>query len=163
MNEDDLDIPEFLKISAEHRKAAWVEYYRDHPARKQEPTGWQPSQVEKDYLASKKRDKALKYVIKEPERKARYAQKKAETAEIQSVKDAVVVANKKRGRPKGSKNKIIEPLDSSGGQAAREQAKKDVASLRNIDSGDSGEKFVIKKRRGRPPGSKNKPKAFVEL
>ena len=147
MNEDDLDIPEFLKISAEHRKAAWVEYYRDHPARKQEPTGWQPSQVEKDYLASKKRDKALKYVVKEPERKARYAQKKAEADEIKAVKRAVIAANKKRGRPKGSKNKVIEPLNSSGGQVVQEQAQKEV----------------IKKRRGRPPCSKNKSKAFVEL
>ncbi len=145
MNNDEL--PDFCKISAERRKEAWVEYYRDHPARKQEPTGWQPSQVEKDYLASKKRDKALKYVVKEPERKARYAQKKAEADEIKAVKRAVIAANKKQGRPKGSKNKVIEPLNSSGGQAVQEQAQKEV----------------IKKRRGRPPGSKNKSKAFVEL
>src|SRR6266566_1324686 len=102
MNNDGL--PDFCKISAERRKAAWVEYYRDHPVRKQEPTGWQRSEVEKDYLASKARDKALKDAIKEPERRARLAQKKAEAAEIKAVKDAVVAANKKRGRPKGSKN-----------------------------------------------------------
>ena len=125
-NEDGLDIPEFLRVRPEDleaRRKSWDEFWAKNPNRKQiKNTGYQRTETEKLYYASKERDKAAYNARADvvANKEAYFAKKAEEAAAIKRVKEeaaaahaaykaenvTVVTTVKKRGRPKGSKNKV---------------------------------------------------------
>jgi hypothetical protein len=85
---DNLDIPEFLKISAKRRKQAWLEFdaHRPQPI----PTfGREMSATERAYRASIEREKAAKRAADEIRFQSMRAKAAAEKAERQAVQQAV--------------------------------------------------------------------------
>jgi hypothetical protein len=100
MNDDGLDIPEFLRISTERRRQAWERWSREHPTGSAMTFKRRETEVERAYRISKDRDKAFRQATtKYVENKNSYfAKRKAENAEKKAVKDAAAVAAKENRR-----------------------------------------------------------------
>jgi hypothetical protein len=99
-DDDGLDIPEFLKISAERRQQAWIEF---DARRSSTPTptptpGREMTKTERLYRASIERDKAAKRAADEVRFQAMRAKAAAEKAERLAVRHAVEQQNHKRHR-----------------------------------------------------------------
>ena len=106
----------------------------------------------------------LKYQTPEPgtlplEKKGRKRKKKSDTGQQTAPKDAKDTAPKKRGRPKGSKNKATierekqEPLNPpEKRKRGRPKGSKNKKTLER----EAAAAQAAKPRRGRPKGSRNK-------
>jgi hypothetical protein len=87
--DDGLDIPEFLKISAERRKQAWLEFDARPPLKPIPTFGREMSETERLYRASIEQEKAAKRATDEVRFQAMRAKAAAEKAERMAVKRAV--------------------------------------------------------------------------
>src|SRR5262245_38931062 len=95
--DDGLDVPEFLKISAERRKQAWLEFDGRRPST---PTpGRELTETERLYRASIERDKAAKRAADELRFQVMRAKAAADRAERQSIRQAVE-EGRVRARPR---------------------------------------------------------------
>jgi hypothetical protein len=89
---DDMDIPAFLRIPQEVRKAAWE---RNPPKAAQSFSGRELTETEKAYRASKEYDKALRRERDRPRFEAMRAKAAAAKAELDAVKHAVRLQSSK--------------------------------------------------------------------
>ena len=113
-DDDGLDIPDFLKITAADRRLAWER----NPSRPMPAFGREMSATERAYRASIEREKAAKRAADEVRFKAMRAKAATEKAERDSVKRAVAreipstwAEPPRRGRPrtKGKRPARITP------------------------------------------------------
>jgi len=87
--DDSLDIPEFLKISAERRQQAWLEFDAHCPSKPIPTFGREMSATERAYRLSIERERAAKRVADEVRFRAMRAKAAAERAERRAVEQAV--------------------------------------------------------------------------
>ena len=93
---DDLEIPTFLRLTAQQRKQAWL----DHPPTTcaRNSTGIKLTETERLYRASIERDKALKRELDQQRWAELKARKLADKAERDGVKRAVRQARRSEMR-----------------------------------------------------------------
>ena len=103
-DDDGLDIPEFLKISAERRKQAWLESDARRPSKPIPPFDREMREVERAYRASIERDKAAKRAADKVRFGAMRAKAAADKTERMAVKRAVDQqrSEERRGRGAGA-------------------------------------------------------------
>jgi hypothetical protein len=87
--DDGLNIPEFLKISAERRKQAWLEFDARHSSKPTPAFSREMTETERLYRASIEREKAAKRAADEIRFQAMRAKAAAEKAEREAVRQAV--------------------------------------------------------------------------
>jgi len=95
---DALAIPQFLKISAERRKQAWLEFDARRASPPTPTPGREMSATERAYRASIERDKAARRAADEVRFRAMRAKAAAEKAERQAVKRTVKQQNREQRR-----------------------------------------------------------------
>jgi len=92
MSDDDLDIPEFLRVTPERaaaRRQAWI----DNPPKAMPAfAGHQSNETQRLYRESIERDKARKRELDRPRFEAMRAKAAAEKAELDAVKAAAAKA-----------------------------------------------------------------------
>ena len=84
-DDDGLDVPAFLKISAADRRRAW----NRHPPKPMPAFGRELSETERTYRASIERERAAKRAADEIRFEAMRAKAAAEKAEHQAVEQAI--------------------------------------------------------------------------
>jgi hypothetical protein len=90
--DDSLDIPAFLKISAQRRKQAWREFDARRSSTPAPAPGREMRETERAYRASIERDRAAKRAADE----IRFRQLRAKTAADKAARAAVQLAVKQR-------------------------------------------------------------------
>jgi hypothetical protein len=95
--DDGLNIPEFLKISAERRKQAWLEFDARHSSKPTPAFSREMTETERLYRASIEREKAAKRAADEIRFQAMRAKAAAEKAEREKREQRRAVAGG-RGR-----------------------------------------------------------------
>jgi len=96
--DDSLDIPESLKISAERRKQAWLEFDAHCPSKPAPAFGREMTETELAYRRSIEHDRALKRAADEVRFRAMRTKAAAEKAEREAVRHAVEQRRREEGR-----------------------------------------------------------------